>query len=66
MSPASSWGRNEEARSIGYDNLKLDTLPQMKAAQRLYADLGFTETAAYYDNPVAGVRFLTLDLGKRS
>ena len=52
----------EDARALGYEALKLDTLPQMKAAQRLYADLGFSETAPYNDNPVSGVRFLALDL----
>ena len=52
----------EDARAIGYEVLKLDTLPQMKAAQRLYEDLGFRDTAPYNDNPVSGVRFLALDL----
>ena len=52
----------EAARELGYETLKLDTLPQMKAAQRMYETLGFRETAAYNDNPVRGVRFLALDL----
>jgi ribosomal protein S18 acetylase RimI-like enzyme len=52
----------EDARALGYDTLKLDTLPQMKAAHRLYRALGFRDTAAYCDNPVAGVRFMALDL----
>lgn len=52
----------EDARSLGYDNLKLDTLPRMRAAQRLYEELGFRDTAAYNDNPVPGVRFMALDL----
>jgi carbonic anhydrase len=42
--------------------LKLDTLPQMTAAQRIYEKLGFRDTAPYNDNPVSGVRFLALDL----
>ena len=54
----------EEARALGYDNLKLDTLPGMKAAQRLYEDLGFRDTAPYNDNPVGGVRFMALDLAR--
>ena len=54
----------EDARALGYDSLKLDTLPQMKAAQRLYQDLGFTDTAPYNDNPVEGVRFLALALSR--
>jgi ribosomal protein S18 acetylase RimI-like enzyme len=52
----------EEARVRGYEALKLDTLPSMHAAQRLYAQLGFRDTAPYNDNPVKGVRFLALAL----
>jgi putative acetyltransferase len=52
----------EEARALGYETLKLDTLPQMQAAQRMYEKLGFRDTAPYNDNPVSGVRFLALDL----
>ena len=52
----------EEARALGYETLKLDTLPQMKAAQRMYETLGFRDTAPYNENPVRGVRFLALGL----
>lgn len=52
----------DEARALGYVTLKLDTLPAMAAAQRLYRELGFVETAPYNDNPVAGVRFMSLKL----
>jgi GNAT superfamily N-acetyltransferase len=51
-----------EARALGYETLKLDTLPQMHAAQRLYEKLGFRDTAPYNDNPVNGVRFMALTL----
>jgi len=54
----------DEARSLGYRALKLDTLPAMIEAQRLYAELGFVDTVPYNDNPVQGVRFLTLDLAQ--
>ena len=53
----------DEARALGYATLKLDTLPGMKAAQHMYADLGFVDCAPYNDNPVAGVRFMSLVLG---
>ena len=52
----------DEARSIGYSAIKLDTLPSMAEAQALYAALGFVDTTRYNDNPVAGVRFLALAL----
>jgi GNAT superfamily N-acetyltransferase len=54
----------DEARTIGYRTMVLDTLPQMRAAQHLYARYGFRDMAAYYDNPTPGVRYLGLDLAR--
>jgi ribosomal protein S18 acetylase RimI-like enzyme len=51
-----------EAKRLGYRELRLDTLPMMEAALGLYRSLGFRETKPYYDNPIAGSRFLTLAL----
>jgi putative acetyltransferase len=49
----------DEARSIGYRRICLDTIAGcMDEANRLYDALGFHETAAYYDNPLPNVRFL--------
>ncbi len=48
----------EEARSIGYRAVRLDTLPSMREAQALYVSLGFTDIPPYNDHPVAGTRFM--------
>lgn len=52
----------DQARALGYRRMCLDTLPQMAPAQRLYERLGFRDIAPYRHNPIAGSRFLALDL----
>ena len=51
-----------QARALGYERMMLDTLEGMGAARGLYASLGFRECAPYYDNPLAGVVYMALDL----
>jgi ribosomal protein S18 acetylase RimI-like enzyme len=53
----------EEAKQIGYERMRLDTLPpKMNDAIALYRSLGFKEIEAYYNNPVPGAKFMELDL----
>lgn len=52
----------EEARSRGYRAMRLDTLPSMQGAMRLYESLGFVDIAPYRFNPVPGTRFMELAL----
>jgi ribosomal protein S18 acetylase RimI-like enzyme len=52
----------QTARDAGYRRMRLDTLPQMAAAQRLYRELGFRSIAPYRYNPIEGTEFLELDL----
>jgi len=57
-----AWKLLDEARAIGYGELKLDTLSWMSEARALYAGLGFRECAAYYRNPLPGVVYMSLSL----
>ena len=52
----------DEARAIGYSELKLDTLEWMTAARALYAGFGFRPCAPYYRNPLPGVVYMALAL----
>lgn len=52
----------DAARMTGYRHLLLDTLNGMESARALYADLGFEDVPPYYHNPLAGARYLKVDL----
>jgi ribosomal protein S18 acetylase RimI-like enzyme len=53
----------EEARTLGYERMLLDTLPdKMAGAIKVYRSLGFTEIGPYYQTPDTGFLFMELKL----
>ncbi len=49
-------------RDLGYRQILLDTVSDMRAANALYESLGFRDIPAYRNNPLPGDRYLALDL----
>jgi ribosomal protein S18 acetylase RimI-like enzyme len=52
------------ARDMGYDYMRLDTIPSMKQANMLYNAMGFKQIAPYRFNPIEGATFFELNLKK--
>ena len=50
------------AKNAGYKKMRLDTVPSMLAAQRLYKSLGFHEISSYRLNPIEGAIYMELNL----
>ena len=52
----------QEARTLGYKRMRLDTLAAMRDAKALYESLGFKRIEPYYHNPHPGSEFMELEL----
>jgi putative acetyltransferase len=52
----------EEARRIGYEKMRLDTVASVARARSLYWRLGFAEIDPYRYNPIEGAIFMELTL----
>ena len=52
----------QEARTLGYKRMRLDTLAAMRDAKALYESLGFKRIEPYYHNPHPGTEFMELEL----
>lgn len=53
---------NKEARRIGYERMRLDTISTMVEAIHLYKSMGFKEIESYYYNPIEGTKYMELKL----
>lgn len=49
-----------EARKIGYERVRLDTVQSMEMAKSLYRSLGFKEIEAYNDKSITDTVFMEL------
>jgi GNAT superfamily N-acetyltransferase len=47
----------DRARELGYERVRVDTLPKMAGAIQFYQAMGFKPIPAYWDNPVPGALF---------
>jgi putative acetyltransferase len=47
-----------DAKQLGYEVMKLDTLQKLQPAVQLYKQYGFEETTGYYENPLSGVVYM--------
>ena len=49
-------------KELGYTKMRLDTLPTMQSAIRLYTSIGFYEIPPYRFNPIEGTKYFEITL----
>jgi len=54
----------DRARELGYERVRVDTLPTMTAAIQFYQEMGFRPIAAYWPHPVRGALFFEFAMKK--
>ena len=52
----------DQARDLGYERMRLDTIESMTAAQALYRSLGFRPIKPYRYNPLVNPSYFELNL----
>jgi len=55
--PILTGGLLRRARELGYERVRVDTLPTMAAAIQFYQEMGFKPIPAYWPHPVPGALF---------
>jgi ribosomal protein S18 acetylase RimI-like enzyme len=54
----------DRARALGYERVRVDTLPTMTAAIQFYQEMGFTPIPTYWPHPVPGALFFEYRVAK--
>jgi ribosomal protein S18 acetylase RimI-like enzyme len=54
----------DRARQLGYDRVRVDTLPTMAAAIQFYQELGFKPIPSYWPHPAPGALFFEYRMSK--
>jgi GNAT superfamily N-acetyltransferase len=54
----------DRARELGYERVRVDTLPSMAAAIQFYQQMGFIPIPAYWPHPVPGALFFEFKVRK--
>jgi GNAT superfamily N-acetyltransferase len=54
----------DRAHELGYERVRVDTLPTMFAAIQFYQDMGFVPIPSYWPHPVRGALFFEYTAGK--